>query len=286
MGTSRPTRRGWAACRPDGSPAAATARIPRRPVTVGLPAFSGRSRQLWHTPRVSGPEQHASASSSASSSDDSSRVGVAIRPRQVHGSLLLADIGGYTGFLQAVSTAHRDDAFADGAVPDAYGMVSSLLDGIVGRVTPPFTLSKIEGDAVFAFATDAAALPRGGELLGCLQACYSDFRSRLGSVHDVWTCRCDACARVDTLDLKFILHAGPFIVQPIAGSLELVGTEVVMAHRLLKNRAAELVGHGAYALLTEAAASLLEVPSAGSIRHTETYEHYEPVDTLVFPLRA
>ncbi|CAN5158159.1 hypothetical protein BH23CHL9_BH23CHL9_08090 [soil metagenome] len=36
------------------------------------------------------------------------------------GALLLADIGGYTAFLQAVTEAHRDDAFADGAVPEAY----------------------------------------------------------------------------------------------------------------------------------------------------------------------
>jgi hypothetical protein len=40
-------------------------------------------------------------------------------PTPVNGPLLLADISGYTSFLQSGAAAHRDDAFADGAVPDA-----------------------------------------------------------------------------------------------------------------------------------------------------------------------
>jgi len=75
---------------------------------------------------------------------------VIIPPRRADGPLILADIGGYTSFLRIVQVAHADDAFADGNVPDAYAFVSSLLDGIVGQLVPPFTLSKLEGDAVFA----------------------------------------------------------------------------------------------------------------------------------------
>ena len=155
------------------------------------------------------------------------------RPRTANGPLLLADIGGYTSFLRAVATWHANDAFANGAVPDAYAMMSSLLDGIVGRLVPPFTLAKLEGDAVFAYATDGAAVPRGAALRACIDACYADFRGRLDQAHDIWSCRCDACMRIDQLDLKFILHAGPFVIQEIAGRSELVGPEVVMAHRLL-----------------------------------------------------
>lgn len=207
------------------------------------------------------------------------------KPSAVSGALLLADISGYTSFLRSVAVAHQDDAFADGAIPDAYAMMSDLLDGIVGRVVPPFTLSKLEGDAVFAFAPDASGLPRGAALLGCLAECYADFRRRLDAAHDVWTCRCDACSRIDVLDLKFVLHAGPFVIQSIAGGRELVGPEVVMAHRLLKTRAAELVGHGAYALITEIAAARFEVPTDGTSSLVETYEHYPPIRVHVRPLR-
>ena len=66
-------------------------------------------------------------------------------PSAANGQLLLADISGYTSFLQSVALAHKDDAFADGAVPPAYAVLSNLLDGIVGHVVPPFTLSDSRG---------------------------------------------------------------------------------------------------------------------------------------------
>lgn len=207
-------------------------------------------------------------------------------PRPADGPLLLADIGGYTAFLRNVQTAHAHDAFADGKVPDAYGLVSSLLDGIVGRLVPPFTLSKLEGDAVFAYATTDDALPRGAGLTACISACYEDFHRRLEAAHGVWSCRCEACMRIDQLDLKFILHAGPFVIQEIAGAAELVGPEVVMAHRLLKSDAADAVGRGAYALLTRQAVERFTVPADGAVPMVATYEHYEPIETLVFPLGA
>jgi hypothetical protein len=206
-------------------------------------------------------------------------------PRTVDGPLLLADIGGYTGFLRTVQTVHADDAFANGAVPDAYGLVSSLLDAIVGRLVPPFTLSKLEGDAVFAYASSDAAVPRGDELLACLQACYDDFRRLLADAHDVWTCRCDACMRIDQLELKFIVHAGRFVIQSIAGTAELVGPEVVMAHRLLKNDAARSLGTGAYALLTSRVVDRFEVRVDGALPMTAEYEHYEPLETWLYRLR-
>ncbi len=200
------------------------------------------------------------------------------------GPLLLADISGYTSFLQDVEQAHRDDAFANGAIPEAYGLMSSLLDGIVAKMVPPFTLAKIEGDAVFVFATADDSVPRGETFLECVRACYAEFAARRAQAGAIWTCTCDACARADTLDLKFILHAGKFVLQEIAGSRELSGPEVVMAHRLLKNGAAEVVGDGAYLLLSAAAARWLDVPVEGAIPMSEAYEHYLPIDTYALPL--
>lgn len=201
-----------------------------------------------------------------------------------NGPLLLADISGYTGFLSAVTTAHASDAFADGNVPDAYALVSSLLDAIIGSVVPPFTLGKIEGDAVFAYATSPDGFPRGQAVLDCIGSCYAAFRGRLSSARDVWSCRCDACAVVDTLDLKFVLHSGPFVIHPVGGTTELVGSEVVMVHRLLKNHAADIVGDRPYALITEAAADALDVPCGGAREVVEQYEHLPPIVTRVLPL--
>ena len=200
------------------------------------------------------------------------------------GPLLLADISGYTSFLRDVEVAHRDDAFADGAIPEAYGLMSSLLDGIVERIVPPFTLAKIEGDAVFAFATADGAVPRGEALVDCVRACHAEFEARRAQAGAIWTCTCDACGRAGSLGLKFILHAGKYVLHEIAGSRELSGPDVVMAHRLLKNRAAALVGTGAYLLLSASAASSLEVPVADAVAMTESYEHYAPIDTFAIAL--
>ena len=207
-------------------------------------------------------------------------------PSAASGPLLLADISGYTSFLQSVALAHQDDAFADGAVPDAYAVMSNLLDGIVGRVVPPFTLSKLEGDAVFAYASETAAIPHGAAMLDCFTECYAEFRRRVSKARDFSTCWCDVCSRIDVLDLKFILHSGPFVIQEIAGSAELVGPEVVMVHRLLKNGAVELVGHGAYALITAAAAAGFDIPTEATVPIVETYEHYPtPISAHIFSLR-
>jgi hypothetical protein len=205
--------------------------------------------------------------------------------RQVaEGPLLLADISGYTSFLRDVEVTHRDDAFANGAIPDAYGLMSSLLDGIVAKVIPPFRLSKLEGDAVFAFAAVGDAVPRGSDLVECVHACYADFAARLAEAGDIWTCTCDACSRANQLDLKFILHYGRYVLQEIAGSRELTGPDVVMAHRLLKNGAATAMGSRPYLLLTAAAASGLEVPLGDAVPMSETYEHYAPIETFAIPL--
>ena len=205
-------------------------------------------------------------------------------PTASAGPLVLADISGYSAFLQAVAYEHRNDAFAGGKVPDAYAVISSLLDGIVSRLVPPFTLSKLEGDAVFVYATDDGA-PRGQALLDCIGACYAGFREQLGTARSNWPCPCEACMRIDQLDLKFVLHAGTFVIQSIAGRDELVGPEVVVAHRLLKSRAGEAVGQPAFALVTDAAAELLDVPADGGVPVVEECQPSPPVSGRAFALR-
>jgi hypothetical protein len=199
------------------------------------------------------------------------------------GALLLADISGYTGFLDAVTTAHHEDLFGGDTVPAAYPLISTLLDGIIERLTPPFALAKLEGDAVFmSGALDT--LPRGAELLDCLAACYSGFRGQLVTARELWSCQCDACVRVATLDLKFVLHAGSYVIHSVGGGRELAGPDVVIAHRLLKNRAAEVLGTRAYALVTRPAMDRLGIPDGGSTALTEPLEGDRTMEAQAFRL--
>ena len=91
----------------------------------------------------------------------------------------------------------------------------------------------------------------------------------MATAHSDWPCSCEPCRRIDQLDLKFVLHAGPFVIQAIAGRDELVGPEVVVAHRLLKSRAGDAVGHAAFALVTDAASEWLDVPADGGVSVVE-----------------
>jgi hypothetical protein len=200
------------------------------------------------------------------------------------GTLLLADISGYTAFLQAVAEAHAADMAAGTFVPKAYPLLTSLIDGIVERIAPPFVLSKLEGDAVFAFAAEGELGIRGQSVVDCLTACYEGYRARLNEASELMTCTCDACLSIGGLELKFVLHHGRYIVQSVAGHQELLGPEVTISHLLLKNHVADLIGRSAYALVTESAAAHLNLPLERALPITEEYDHYAPVRASVLTL--
>jgi hypothetical protein len=200
------------------------------------------------------------------------------------GTFLLADISGYTAFLQAVAKAHDGDMAAGSFVPQAYPLLRNLLDGIVGRIAPPFVVSKLEGDAVFAFAAEGKLGIRGQLVVDCLTACYDAYRARLDEASGIRACTCDACLSIRGLELKFVLHHGGYIIQSVAGHQELLGPEVTISHLLLKNHVADLIGRSAYALVTESAATHLEIPLEQALPITEQYEHYAPVRACVLTL--
>ena len=206
------------------------------------------------------------------------------RGTRSRGTLLLADISGYTGFLQGVAEAHYELIVEADAPPPAYGLVASLLDGIVEAVVPPFRLSKFEGDAVFVVADDGDDAVRGLALLTLLRACHAEFRARLAEANERWTCTCDSCSRVHLLDLKFVLHHGDYVLQQVGRQDELLGPDVNIAHRLLKNHARELIGPGPYAILSDVTIAALGIPALDMVPTTETYERVPPIPVPVLPL--
>ena len=206
------------------------------------------------------------------------------RGTRSRGTLLLADISGYTGFLQGVTEAHYELIVEADAPPPAYGLVASLLDGIVEAIVPPFRLVKFEGDAVFVVADEGDAAVRGQALLTLLRACHGAFRARLADANERWTCTCDSCSRVNLLDLKFVLHHGDYVLQQVGRQDELLGPDVNIAHRLLKNHARDVIGARPYALLSDAVIAALGIPSTDMVPMTETYERVPPIAVHVLPL--
>jgi uncharacterized protein YndB with AHSA1/START domain len=189
------------------------------------------------------------------------------------GYLVLADISGYTSYLAGVELDH------------AHEILTDLLETIVGSFKTLLTISKLEGDAVFAYVP-SASIARGETVFELVESTYAAFRDRLESVRRRTTCTCNACRAIPTLDLKFIVHHGEYMLQPIAGIHELVGSDVNLVHRLLKNHVGEATRWKAYALITGAALERLGLPCDRELLHvsTETYEHLGEVETYSLDL--
>src|SRR6185436_5021763 len=135
-----------------------------------------------------------------------------------HGYLVLADISGFTSYVAGTELEHANE------------ILTELLELIIARFTPTLTLSKLEGDAVFAYAPEAR-FSRGEELVELIEATYIAFRDLVENMRRRTTCQCNACRAIPTLDLKFLTHHGDYIVQHVAGIKELVGSDVNLVHR-------------------------------------------------------
>jgi hypothetical protein len=173
---------------------------------------------------------------------------------------LIADISGYTGYLADVELDHAQDILAD------------LIGAVVTALRPNFRLAKLEGDAAFTYATVDRI--DGSMLLDTIERCYFGFRRRRRDVRQATSCECNACSRIPDLDLKFVVHHGAAILQKVAGRQELLGSDVIVAHRLLKNEVVEQLGIDAYALVSQACIDVsdIEPVALGMRAHTETYD--------------
>lgn len=189
--------------------------------------------------------------------------------------LVIADIAGYSGYLAGVELDHAQDILAD------------LVDTVVGALRPAFKLAKLEGDAAFMWVpTDTVD---GPALLDGIERCYFAFQRRIRDIRQASTCECNACSRIPGLDLKFVAHHGAVARQRMAGREELIGSDVIVVHRLLKNRVGEDLGVPAYALYTEAlvgSMGLDDPAAAGMHPYRETFESVGEVAGWVTDLGA
>jgi uncharacterized protein YndB with AHSA1/START domain len=189
--------------------------------------------------------------------------------------LVIADITGYTSYLAGVELDHAQDILAD------------LMDTVVRALRPTLRLAKLEGDAAFTYVITPTV--DGSGLMDTVERTYFAFRRRLRDIGQASTCDCNACMRMPNLDLKLLAHHGTILRQRVAGREELLGSPVIVAHRLLKNEITERTGIRAYALYTAeclAAAGIEDPAALGLIEHRETYDHLGEVVGWVADLDA
>jgi hypothetical protein len=182
------------------------------------------------------------------------------------GYFLIADITGYTHYLSASELDHAQQT------------LTALLNLLIRETKPPLVISRLAGDAVISYALDAGFLT-GQSFVELIEGTYVAFRRAVELMVRNTTCPCNACRNIAGLDLKFFVHHGTFAVQKLDAHDELIGSDINLIHRLLKNHVKEATGFVAYALYTEAALDCL-----GFAGNTEGFvaleESYEDLGTV------
>ena len=187
-----------------------------------------------------------------------------------HGYFLIADITGYTGYL------------SDSELDHAQGTLTALLKLLIDHTKPPLVISRLAGDAVISYGLRDHFF-QGQTFVEMIEDTYVAFRRAIDLMVLNTTCRCNACRNIRNLDLKFFVHYGSFGIQKLGAHEEMVGADVNVIHRLLKNSVAERTRIRAYALYTDAAIRQLGLDgiSATMTAHEETYEHVGTVPVWI-----
>jgi hypothetical protein len=176
------------------------------------------------------------------------------------GFLVISDISGYSSYVRDSELEHARDS------------LSALLRLLIEHTRSPFAIAKLEGDAVFSYAP-ANAFLQGQSLLEMMEGTYVAFRKALELMVLNTTCPCNACRNLPNLDLKLFVHFGDYLVQDLGLFKELLGNDVNLVHRLLKNKITEQSGLRAYAAYTQAVVDQLQMQDlAGElVVHTENF---------------
>jgi hypothetical protein len=191
------------------------------------------------------------------------------------GFFILTDISGYTEYLTESELEH------------AHQTLQSLFDVQLANIKFPLTISGFRGDAIFMYTPEAGFI-NPQSFLETLENLYIVFSDTLRQMRANTTCPCRACKNMDKLDLKMCIHYGEYIVQKLGDREELLGADVIVPHRMLKNNVIEKTGIKAYALFSEAAAQALNVQRLCDplTPHQEKYEHFGEVNMFVHNLKT
>jgi uncharacterized protein YndB with AHSA1/START domain len=168
------------------------------------------------------------------------------------GALVLADISGYSKFIAQTEVDH------------SWSILHELLDTVVRSVHGRMDVSQVEGDAIL-FITGIST----PEVISAIEDTFVAFHRRLRDMRAVTTCPCNACANIGILKLKFVVHHGRFSRQRLGNVEQLHGTDVIVAHRLLKNT----VPSKEYLLVTDAV--LQRLPKETRTRFTPHSEEFD-----------
>ena len=159
--------------------------------------------------------------------------------------IFIPDISGFSKFVKNTEISHSQH------------IIEELLEILIASNTVGFKISEIVGDSILFYLDEE--IPSGTDLISQIELMYLNFHSHLKMYENSRICQCGACTSTNQLRLKFVLHYGEARFNKIRDHVKLFGSEVILAHRLLKNS----IECDEYAIFTE---NLLEsIISKGDI---------------------
>lgn len=190
------------------------------------------------------------------------------------GFFIITDISGYTEYLTGSELDHANE------------ILQSLFDIQLKAVKHPFLISGFRGDAIFMYVPETHFV-QSQSFLEALENFYIVFVETLQQMQYNTTCTCRACKNMGMLDLKMCTHYGEYLVQKLGDREELLGADVIVPHRMLKNHVIEKTGIKSYSLFSDVAAQKLNLIEYcdSLVPHSETYEHLGEVPMCVHDLR-
>ena len=191
------------------------------------------------------------------------------------GFFVITDISGYTLYLSKSELDHAND------------ILKSLFATQISHIKQPVKISNFQGDAILSYVLEKDILQKQ-TLIEMVEEIYYAFTRKKELIMFNTSCTCNACKNISGLDLKIFIHYGDFMVQELAGRKELLGSDVILAHRMMKNQVVEQTGVEAYALFTERAAESLELAEFCEDLKTykDSYEHVDEVNMYVHCLKT
>lgn len=145
-----------------------------------------------------------------------------VSAKNSHGLIVIPDITGYTEFLSQVEITHSRHVIAD--------LMNLLIKG--NRLG--LSLSEIEGDALLYYRMGPP--PPMEEIVEQARHWLREFHLYLKRQKGNIYCHCGACQSLGNLSLKVVCHYGEIGKFNIANREKLFGQDLIVAHRLLKNR--------------------------------------------------
>ena len=191
------------------------------------------------------------------------------------GYFIITDISGYTEYLTRSELDHANET------------LQSLFDAQLAHIKFPLHISGFRGDAIFIYVPETEFISPQS-LVETLENQYIVFSETLQKMRLNTTCTCRACKNMNLLDLKMCVHYGEYLIQKLGDREELLGADVIVPHRMLKNNVIEKTGVNSYAIFSDAAAQQLNLQNYCSplIPHTESYPHIGEVKIHVHNLRS